>query len=38
MTCDYCGVPGCRPEICPQRLEDYHGLPGDRSEAEEAEA
>lgn len=31
MPCEYCGVPGCHTETCPERLETYYNLPEDGS-------
>lgn len=29
MPCSYCGIAGCNTETCPERLEDYFGVPSD---------
>lgn len=29
MSCRYCGIDGHGVDECPDRLEEYHGLPAD---------
>jgi len=35
--CGYCGVSGHDVTVCPERLEEYHGLPSDQIDDEEPE-
>lgn len=33
--CGYCGIPGHHRGVCPERLEEYHGLPIDHENTED---
>ena len=35
MPCGYCGISGHSVTTCPERLEEYHGLPSDNEEDED---
>ncbi|WP_435551939.1 hypothetical protein [Natrinema sp. CGMCC1.2065] len=37
MPCGYCDLSGHSIDVCPERLEEYHGLPSDNCEDEDEE-